>query len=125
MTQPVANRDNQQVDLYMIVHRAGEWTPGVYRNGELLKAGTFRKEARYLCLEQDLGGMSGVTFFLAGKSEDYQALMIQAGIMGHRLYLAGEVQGAGVSGIGAYYDNEVRSFLGTEDWILYALAVGR
>ena len=125
MNQPVANRSARTVNLYYVVHRVEGMEPGLYRNGELIREGRFHREARYLCLEQDLGGMSGATFFLAGKSEDYPSLMIQAGLLGHRLYLAAEIQGIGASGIGAYYDREVQEFLGTEDWILYALACGR
>ena len=47
------------------------------------------------------------------------------GTVGQRLYLAAQVQGIGASGIGAYYDEEVREFLETEEKILYAFAIGR
>jgi nitroreductase len=46
-------------------------------------------------------------------------------VIGQRLYLAAEAQEIGASGIGAYYDREVQEFLGTEEKVLYAFAIGR
>jgi len=50
---------------------------------------------------------------------------MQAGWLGHRLYLAATYQGIGCSGIGAYYDEETMAFLETKASILYVLAIGR
>ena len=68
----------------------------------LLEKGALSSKAGYLCLEQDLGKDSAVTFFLTSKGKNYQALYQKASIIGHRLYLASNYLGYGCSGIGAY-----------------------
>ena len=97
---------------------------GVIKNGQYLKEGDFKSKAGYLCLEQDLGTSSAVTFFLTSKAKNYQALYQKAGIIGHRLYLSSNYLGYGCSGIGAYYDDEVCEFLDEYSQVLYALAIG-
>ena len=42
----------------------------------------------------------------------------------NRLYLFSHYFSIGCSGIGAYYDNEVRKFLETDKDVLYAVAIG-
>jgi len=49
---------------------------------------------------------------------------IEAGMIGHRIYIASEYLGLGCSGIGAYYDLEAAKFLNTSNNILYVLTVG-
>ncbi|HFC03564.1 MAG TPA: dehydrogenase [Nitratifractor salsuginis] len=116
---------DEPVELYAVVNRVEGMEPGLVKEGEYLKRGDLSGKAGYLCLEQALGSESAVTFFLVSSGENYAPLYQKAGLMGHRLYLAAEVQGIGASGIGAYYDDEVREFLGTEGKILYAFAIGR
>jgi hypothetical protein len=72
-----------------------------------------------------LAAKGAVTFFLTSKATNYQALYQKAGIIGHRLYVASNYLGIGCSGIGAYYDDEVNAFLGNDEMVLYALAIGR
>lgn len=115
----------ETIDYYALVHRVEGVESGLYKNQKLITAGDFQKQGRYLCLEQDLGGESAVTIFLTCKPSRYQAAMLQAGWIGHRLYLASHYLGIGCSGIGAYYDSEVQEFLGEETMILYALVIGR
>jgi len=99
---------------------------GLYRDGNYLRYGDFSQKAGYLCLEQyGLAAESAVTFFLTAKEGNYQALYQKAGILGHRLYIISEYLGMGCSGIGAYYDDEVNAFLGNEEMVLYALAIGK
>ena len=49
----------------------------------------------------------------------------KAGIIGHRLYVASVYLDIGCSGIGAYYDDEVNTFVGNDEMVLYALAIGK
>ena len=97
---------------------------GLYKNGMQIKTGDYSSKAGYLCLEQDLGKSSAVTFFLTTKSKNYQEAYQKAGIIGHRLYLASNYLGIGCSGIGAYYDDEVCEFVEDTTMVLYALAIG-
>lgn len=113
------------LDIYAVVNNVDGIEQGLYKDGVLLKEGNFSQKAGYLCLEQALGSKSTVTFFVASNAKDYQSSVINAGIFGHRVYIYSTMLGIGVSGIGAYYDKEVKEFLETNSDILYALAIGR
>ncbi len=126
ITQPIPSDCDTRVDIYAVINRVEGLWRGLWKEGAYLKSGDFANLAGYLCLEQALGAQSAVTFFLVGdESENYQALMQKAGIIGHRLYLISNYLGIGCSGIGAYYDEEVATFLETEGMILYALVIGK
>ncbi|WP_236584044.1 SagB family peptide dehydrogenase [Nitratiruptor sp. YY08-14] len=124
MRSPIPSDCDEKVDIWYVVNRVDGLQPGLYKNSELVKEGDFHKKAGYLCLEQALGSQSAVTFFLISHGENYQPLYQKAGLIGHRCYIASEYLGIGCSGIGAYYDDEVREFLQTDDMVLYALAIG-
>jgi hypothetical protein len=116
---------DEEVEIYYVINRVKDLILGLYKEGILVKEGDFKEKAGYLCLEQDLGKSSAVTFFLTTKSKNYQASYQKAGIIGHRLYLAANYLGYGCSGIGAYYDDEVCEFIGENSMVLYALAIGK
>ena len=84
-----------------------------------LRAGEFRQEGGYLCLEQALGAdASVVVFFLADLERTlarygdrgYRAVNLAAGLLGGRLYLAAYALGLGASGLTFYDDDVVRFF---------------
>jgi len=60
-----------------------------------------------------------------GEYIKYGDLSRKAGIIGHRLYIAALYLGIGCSGIGAYYDDEVNTFVKNDEMVLYALAIGK
>ena len=124
VTQAIKSDCDEQVDIFYVVNRVEGLILGLYKNGELLKTGDFSSKAGYLCLEQDLGKSSAVTFFLTSKSKNYQELYQKAGVIGHRLYLASNYLDIGCSGIGAYYDDEVCEFIEENTMVLYSLAIG-
>ncbi len=121
---PISSDCDEEVSIYCVINRVQGMPLGVFFKGSYLKEGDFQKKAGYLCLEQELGASSAVTFFLTSKAKNYQALYQKAGVIGHRLYLASNYLGIGCSGIGAYYDEEVNLFLENEEMILYALVIG-
>lgn len=124
--QPIPSNADVDIEIYAVINRVEGMWRGLWKDEAYIKSGDFAQKAGYLCLEQALGAQSGVTFFLVGhSSENYQAMMQKAGIIGHRLYLISEYLGIGCSGIGAYYDDEVAEFLESEGMILYALAIGK
>lgn len=126
LAQPIPSDCDCSVDVYAVIHRVEGMWRGVWKEGAYVKSGDFVVKSGYLCLEQAIGESGAVTFFLVGdESENYQALVQKAGIIGHRLYLISNYLGIGCSGIGAYYDEEVGDFLETKGMILYALAIGR
>ena len=124
VNQAIKSDCDDEVDIFYTINRVEGLILGLYKNGELLKTGDFSSKAGYLCLEQDLGKSSAVTFFLTTKSQNYQEAYQKAGIIGHRLYLASNYLNIGCSGIGAYYDDDVCEFIGENTMVLYALAIG-
>jgi nitroreductase len=116
---------DQKIAIWSLVHRVDDMQPGLYRDSSCLRQGNFAEICGYLCLEQQLGAESGVTFFLTASAKNYLPLMQKAGLMGQRIYLAATLLNIGCSGIGAFYDQETADFLDTGDMILYAVAVGR
>jgi len=124
VNQAITSDCDEQVDIFYTINRVEGLEIGLYKNGKLIKNGDFSLKAGYLCLEQDLGKSSAVTFFLASKSQNYQEAYQKAGVIGHRLYLASNYLEIGCSGIGAYYDDEVCEFLEEQTMIFYALAIG-
>lgn len=122
--EPVSSDCDQQVRLWSVVNRVDGLQPGLYEGLTCIRPGDFSDITGYLCLEQGLGADSGVTFFLSSSDSNYLPLMIKAGIIGQRIYLASTLQGLGCSGIGAFYDDETAAFLQTDAMICYALAVG-
>lgn len=124
LNQPIKSDCDEDIDIYYVINRVEESPLGIYKNQVLLKEGDFSSKAGYLCLEQDLGKDSAVTFFLCSKSKNYQEAYQKAGILGHRLYLISNYLDIGCSGIGAYYDDEVCEFFKDNTMVLYALAIG-
>lgn len=114
------------IDIFYTVHRVNGLIQGLYKNGVLQKEGDFSQKSRYLSLEQNLGGQSAVTFYFTScEKEAYQKVNILSGFLAHVIYLKSELKQIGCSGIGAYYDDETKEFLKTENNILYLLSIGR
>ncbi len=124
LNAPIISDCDEEVSIYCVINRVQGMQLGLYLDKQYLKEGDFQSKAGYLCLEQELGHFSAVTFFLTSNARNYQALYQKAGIIGHRLYLAANYLGIGCSGIGAYYDDEVNEFLENNHKVLYALAIG-
>ena len=92
----------------------------VFRGGELslLRAGEFRREAAFLCLEQRLGADAAATHFLmadlprtleALAARGYRAAQLEAGIVAGRIYLGAYASRLGATGL-TFYDDEVTWF---------------
>lgn len=124
LNKAITSDCDEQIDIYYVINRVENMPIGLYKNGKLIKKGDFKTKAGYLCLEQDLGSSSAITFYLTSKDKNYQALYQKAGIIGHRLYLASNYMQIGCSGIGAYYDDEVCEFIDEYCMVLYSLAIG-
>ena len=110
--------------LYLIVHAVEGLEPGAYAfhrdHGmlECLKQGSFRDQAGYLGLEQQLPADAAVDiFFLAGLrpifarfgNRGYRAVQLEAGILGGKLYLAAYAERLGATGL-TFYDDDVTRF---------------
>jgi len=114
------------IDIFYTVHRVDEMKQGLYHHGKLISEADFSQKSRYLALEQNIGGQSAVTFyFTSNETTAYQKANILSGFIGHIIYLKSELKEVGCTGIGAYYDDETKAFLRTDNNILYLLAIGR
>lgn len=101
----------------------------------LLKPGSFVAQMAGVCLDQLWLANAGALFlFMANlKALDdscgargYRHAMMEAGVLGQRLYMGSTALGLGCCGIGAFYDNEARVLLDLDDdsYMLYLVAVG-
>ena len=110
--------------LYLYVHRVAGLAPGLYRYAgelELVSAGDQRVAAAGLSLGQDLAGNACVAISMIADLDGaasqyggrgYRYAHFEAGALGHRLYIAAEALGLGATGIGAFFDDRVYSYLG-------------
>ncbi len=126
--------------VYAIANAAGGLAPGVHRfvppdRWELLREGSFRRQAGYLCLEQPLGALAAATVFLMADLEavlgrlgarGYRMAQLEAGIRAGRLYLGAFAQGFGATA-STFYDDDVTRFVapGTTLAPMLAVALGR
>ena len=131
-------------DTYLIVNAAEGLEPGAYyynrdsRAFELLKAGNFRGEAGYLCLEQPLGmDCSALVVYMADLeraltafgNRGYGDAHLEAGIHGGRAYLAAYSLGRGATGL-TFYDDDTTKFFephaaGKSPLLMVALGIPR
>jgi SagB-type dehydrogenase family enzyme len=130
------------IQLYLYVHRVDSLQPGVYRlwpdslELDLIRSGDQQVAAAGLSLGQDLAGNACVAVSMAADLEraarfygdrGYRYAHFEAGAIGHRLYLAAEALGLGATGIGAFYDEEVNSYLNLmpeQGQVVYHFAIG-
>jgi SagB-type dehydrogenase family enzyme len=130
------------LDTYLIVNSVENLPTGAFyfspsKQGlELLKEGTFRREAGYLCLEQRLGvEASVVVFFLTDLdrildrygNRGYGAAQLEAGIVGGKIYLCAYTIGLGTTGA-TFYDDDVAEFFSPHaagKTALFAVALGQ
>jgi SagB-type dehydrogenase family enzyme len=111
-------------DTYLIINAVDGLEPGTYyyrRQGgefELLRAGSFRREAGYLCLEQMLGAdCSALIVYMADLERALAALgnrayrdaHLEAGLHGGQAYLAAYALGRGATGL-TFYDDDTTAF---------------
>jgi SagB-type dehydrogenase family enzyme len=125
LTASLPSPSQEKIEIYSVINRVDSLEMGLYRGEKLLQPGDFSEKAKYLCVNQALGRDSAVTFFFAGDYNNYQTAVQIAGYIGQRLYLIAEYLGINCSGIGAYFDDETAEFIGTDQDILYAMAIGK
>jgi SagB-type dehydrogenase family enzyme len=102
----------------------------------LVAPGMLTRKMAAVCLDQEWLKQASVHFlFMANLracdtklgARGYRYMMMNAGRLGQRLYLAATALGAGCCGIGALYDIEARSLLSLngDSALLYLVAVGK
>jgi SagB-type dehydrogenase family enzyme len=112
------------IETYLIVNAVEGLAPGAYfydqvgGGFELIKAGEFRGEAGYLCLEQPLGSdCSALIVYMADLeralaalgNRGYRDAHLEAGLLGGRAYLGAYAFGRGATGL-TFYDDDTTKF---------------
>lgn len=100
-----------------------------------LQTGDLAGDLARVCLDQAWIGRAAVNFLMAADlaavekalgARGYRYVMMHAGRIGQRVYLAAQALGLGCCGIGAMYDDEAASLLGLTSGsrLLYAVSAG-
>ena len=114
------------IEIFYTLHDVEGIENGLYLHERVIESGDFREKSAYLALEQKLGGQSALTlYFTSNEVASYQKVNILSGYIAGVIYLKATMLNIGVSGVGAYYDDETKEFLKTKNNILYLLAIGR
>ncbi len=111
------------ISSYSVVLRDNHMKAGIYLDNKLIKEGMFAENMIGLLLDQSFIKYADVITVITSKYFSANKL-IQAGVLVHNFYMEAEVAKYGFSGIGAFYDKKLQSFLGIDDYILYISAVG-
>jgi hypothetical protein len=129
-------------DLYLIVNAVEDLPAGTYvfhrsRNTlELLREGTFRREAGYLGLGQELPADASVNIFGLAElppilerfgNRGYRAAQLEAAIIGGKCYLAAYGQQLGATGL-TFFDDEVTMFFSPHaagKSVMFLTAIGK
>ena len=118
----------EQVELLFAVNRVEGLAPGLYRFDPStrrvveLRAGSLALELVDACLGQQLAGRAAVVFLMVGRLEEaaergarrYRDLLLEAGAIGQRIYLAAEAEGLSARNLAAFRDDQANSLLGLD-----------
>jgi SagB-type dehydrogenase family enzyme len=97
-----------------------------------------RDASRATALQQDVVGDAAAVCVLSidrasfaadplGPAPGYRHAFLEAGMVGERAYLEGQVRGLGVCAVGAFYDDEAAALVGLDparEWPLHFIALG-
>lgn len=126
----------------LLAGNVAEMEPGFYAvqssapSLALISSGNFLGHMSHACLDQRWLAQAAVHVLLfadlveienCAGPRGYREVMLAAGRLGQRLYLASTALGLGCCGIGAFYDREAIELIGMPDQtsLLYLLAVGQ
>lgn len=133
------------VRIQLVAHAVDGLPPGAYRlddAGRLLEPrgprAEWRERSRAAALDQDVIGDAAAVLVLSidravlagdplGAPRAYRHAMLEAGLIGERIYLEGQARGLGVCAVGAFYDDEAAALVGVDparEWIVHFAALG-
>ena len=114
------------VELRVLAHRVDGLEPGIHRylpeSHRLVPVATGRAiadDTRRACGGQELAGSAAAGFAMladlasagSGRDRRYRDLLIEAGAIGQRVYLAAESVGIAARNLAAFYDDELNALL--------------
>jgi SagB-type dehydrogenase family enzyme len=128
LAQP-ATRRAVAVDLYLVAHRVRGLEPGLYRYApaghalEVLARADLSERMVDACLGQDKAGDAAAGALMVasldaaarlGGERAYRDVLIDAGAIGQRLYLAAEALGVSARNLAAYLDDQLNELAGLD-----------
>jgi hypothetical protein len=123
-----------KVNFLIFVNRVDGLDSGIYffdrqkNEFRLIEKGDFSIASKFINCNQDLGKDSAFTINMVAniKDDEYKQTMIEAGMIGHVLYLEAEAKGIRGCGIGCFFDDLItKEILKDERLIaLYGFSVG-
>jgi len=113
----------QPLVCHAIVLRGGAFEPGLYQGGRMVRGGTFTESVTSLLVNQPFVSTSSLVLILGASAFSADTLMT-AGAYAHTLHLHSYALRLGFSGVGAFFDRDLRRFLESDDCILYTLVIG-
>jgi SagB-type dehydrogenase family enzyme len=117
------NEPSQHLAFISVVLRGDGVDPGIYRDGRLIRGGDFVREITERLVNQSVVAASSMVLLICSPYFNGHALM-HAGFCAQKIYLLAHTLGIGCTGIGAYYDEALRTFVSTDMQVLYAVAIG-
>ena len=123
-----ALRRTSGVDLHVVVHRVRDLEPGLYgfnAGGRLerVRSGNLRDSLVRACRGQKNAGRAAAGFAVSGRLDartsalgdrGYRDLLLDAGAIGQRVYLAAEAQGLAARNLAAFTDKNLNDLLGLD-----------
>ncbi len=97
--------------------------PGIYKNDQLENAGDYAKEITHILVDQKFIMSAAIIIIFTAPSFTPKELITSA-ISAHFLSLEAHEKKLGFTGIGAFYDKKLQTFLKINDPILYVCAMG-
>ena len=114
------------LEIYFVNLNVENLQKGIYKEFELQKEGNFNEISTMLAFNQKIGGTSGATIFFTSKIEsNYSFNLILSGFLAHIITLRATNLEISSTGIGAYFDDEIKKVLDTTNNILYLMGLGK
>lgn len=132
-----------ELELRLVVHRVEGVTPGLHRylpepHGlEMLEARNLAGPLERACLHQDKAASAAVAFLVVGEigaararagERSYRDLLLGAGALAERIYLAAEALDLGARNLAAFFDdplNDLAKLDGRERAVVHLTVLGR
>jgi SagB-type dehydrogenase family enzyme len=130
----------------VVVHAVARLAPGAYRYDAARHAlqprrtgADLRAATRAAALDQDVMGDAAVVLVLSadravlaadpnGPARAYRHALLEAGLMGERVYLEAGARGLVACAVGAFYDDEAAALVGIDpahEWVLHFAGFGQ
>jgi SagB-type dehydrogenase family enzyme len=117
------------IDVYLVAHRITNLAAGLYRfdaskqSLARLRAGDLAGDLVRVCLGQPMAGEAAAGFLMAAwlgpdgayaRTRRYRDLLLEAGAIGQRLYLAAEAVGLAARNLAAFVDDDLNGLMGLD-----------